>query len=256
MGWGWVGSAAWGGGPAERAGLASRCLPQLLLLEGAPGASPRRCCLPWRSLTAPAHGTGADGCAAAGHWLQVRVCVIDTGARQTHEDLRANIVGGWNRWGCSRRCGGTPETQSHPQPAAAHRLLPGFPASAHRLPARLPSIVPFACRQHPGASAAAVLCLSQPAAPAPRAAPRSLQGGDGSQPGTSPQGLPSPGQLPPEPTPTGRLFLSFLSGRRPTVCSPRPGPPPTSTSLTRSGTAPTRPASSGLGATTASGWRA
>ncbi|KAL4435650.1 hypothetical protein ABPG77_002613 [Micractinium sp. CCAP 211/92] len=27
----------------------------------------------------------------------VRVCVIDTGARQTHEDLRDNIVGGWNR---------------------------------------------------------------------------------------------------------------------------------------------------------------
>ena len=27
-----------------------------------------------------------------------KVCVIDTGARRTHQDLAANIVGGWNRW--------------------------------------------------------------------------------------------------------------------------------------------------------------
>lgn len=29
--------------------------------------------------------------------LQVPVCVIDTGARRTHQDLAANIRGGWNR---------------------------------------------------------------------------------------------------------------------------------------------------------------
>ena len=29
--------------------------------------------------------------------LQVGVCVIDTGARPTHQDLAGNIAGGWNR---------------------------------------------------------------------------------------------------------------------------------------------------------------
>lgn len=31
-----------------------------------------------------------------------KVCVIDTGARRTHQDLAANIVGGWNRWAGGR----------------------------------------------------------------------------------------------------------------------------------------------------------
>lgn len=31
--------------------------------------------------------------------LQVRVCVIDSGLRRTHEDLAANVAGGWNRCG-------------------------------------------------------------------------------------------------------------------------------------------------------------
>jgi hypothetical protein len=29
--------------------------------------------------------------------LQVKVCVIDSGVRTTHQDLAANIAGGWNR---------------------------------------------------------------------------------------------------------------------------------------------------------------
>ena len=32
---------------------------------------------------------------------QARVCVIDTGARRTHQDLAGNIVGGWNRCGAA-----------------------------------------------------------------------------------------------------------------------------------------------------------
>lgn len=28
---------------------------------------------------------------------EIRVCVVDSGARPTHEDLAANIAGGWNR---------------------------------------------------------------------------------------------------------------------------------------------------------------
>lgn len=29
--------------------------------------------------------------------LQIRVCDIDTGIRASHEDLKGNLIGGWNK---------------------------------------------------------------------------------------------------------------------------------------------------------------
>lgn len=46
-----------------------------------------------RQVAAPGGWATTTGSAA------VQVCVIDTGARRTHQDLQANIAGGWNRWG-------------------------------------------------------------------------------------------------------------------------------------------------------------
>lgn len=44
----------------------------------------------------------------------VGVCLIDTGIRQTHEDIAANFVAGWNR------CGGCPGRRTDPSARASH----------------------------------------------------------------------------------------------------------------------------------------
>lgn len=46
-----------------------------------------------RQVAAPAAWDTTTGSAA------VKVCMIDTGARRSHQDLQANIAGGWNRCG-------------------------------------------------------------------------------------------------------------------------------------------------------------
>ncbi len=70
------------------------------------------------------------------------MCVIDTGARQTHEDLHDNIVGGWNRCGMlgspllldGLRVLGT-IFRRELLCAAAAAPEPQLAAPAHRLPA-------------------------------------------------------------------------------------------------------------------------
>lgn len=118
--------------------VALRALPNTRRAPRAPGrcssSGRSRClapaCAPRRRLCTETESSGPFRCICS----QVRVCVIDTGARPTHEDLRDNIVGGWNRCGPLRRR--RPHSRALREPA---HCLPAWAPSYSPPPPRMAS---------------------------------------------------------------------------------------------------------------------